>query len=110
MAFYSIYTGFIYNEFFSMPMAIFGPTHWKCTDHTGAIMAQDPRNCQIAGGEMTWVYNAVPYNLGIDPIWHGRNTELPYLNSVKMKMSILLGVTHMDFGILMSLFNNLYFR
>lgn len=47
------------------------------------------------------------YPLGVDPIWHGRKTELPYMNSMKMKMSILIGVTHMNFGILMSLFNNM---
>ena len=30
--------------------------------------------------------------------------------SLKMKMSILIGVTHMNLGILMSLFNNSFFR
>jgi vacuolar-type H+-ATPase subunit I/STV1 len=29
---------------------------------------------------------------------------------MKMKMSILLGVVHMNLGIMMSLFNNLYFK
>ena len=29
---------------------------------------------------------------------------------MQMKMSILLGVTHMNFGILNSLYNNLFFR
>lgn len=37
-------------------------------------------------------------------------SELPFLNSLKMKMSILLGVTHMNLGIVMSLMNNLYFK
>ena len=46
----------------------------------------------------------------MDPVWRGTKTELPYLNSLKMKMSILIGVTHMNLGIIMSLFNNNYFR
>ena len=51
-----------------------------------------------------------PYPLGVDPVWHGSRTELPFLNSVKMKMSIVLGVIQMNLGILMSLFNQRYFR
>lgn len=43
-------------------------------------------------------------------MWHGTKTELPFLNSLKMKMSILLGVTHMNVGIINSLFNHLYFK
>ena len=31
------------------------------------------------------------YPMGVDPIWHSSKSELPYLNSVKMKMSILIG-------------------
>lgn len=46
----------------------------------------------------------------MDPIWHGTKSELPFLNSVKMKMSILIGVTHMNVGIINSLFNHRYFK
>jgi hypothetical protein len=94
----------------------------------------DIRNCQVWDGQILWPYrgqfnkaDAVKgtpagitpgtvledshvYYLGVDPIWHGRKTELPYFNSLKMKMSIIMGVLHMDAGIMNSLYNHLYFK
>jgi hypothetical protein len=46
---------------------------------------------------------------GVDPAWHGTRTELSFLNSMKMKMSILLGVVQMNAGIILSYFNQRYF-
>jgi vacuolar-type H+-ATPase subunit I/STV1 len=50
------------------------------------------------------------YPFGVDPVWHGSRSELPFLNSLKMKMSILLGVSQMNLGIMMSYFNAKFFR
>ena len=50
-----------------------------------------------------------PYPFGVDPSWRGSRTELPFLNSLKMKMSILLGVAQMNLGIILSYFNAHYF-
>lgn len=46
----------------------------------------------------------------VDPIWHGSRTELPFLNSMKMKMSILPGIAEMNLGIVLSYFNAQFFR
>lgn len=39
MAIFSIYTGFIYNEFFSVPLDIFGGTAYRCPDPAYSIEA-----------------------------------------------------------------------
>ncbi len=59
-------------------------------------------------GLMKW--RDTPYPFGVDPIWHGSRTELPFLNSMKMKMSILLGIAQMNLGIILSYFNAQFFR
>lgn len=50
-----------------------------------------------------------PYPFGVDPSWRGSRTELPYLNSLKMKMSILLGISQMNLGLILSFFNARFF-
>lgn len=49
------------------------------------------------------------YPFGVDPKWHGSRSELPFLNSLKMKMSILLGVAQMNLGIILGYFNATFF-
>ncbi|XP_068636331.1 V-type proton ATPase subunit a1-like [Aristolochia californica] len=94
MAIFSIYCGLIYNEFFSVPFHIFGPSAYRCRDPTcsdahtvGLVKVQEP------------------YPFGVDPSWRGSRSELPFLNSLKMKMSILFGVAQMNLGIMLSYFN-----
>ncbi|KAG1677026.1 hypothetical protein FOA52_001195 [Chlamydomonas sp. UWO 241] len=111
MSLYSIYTGALYNEFFSIPMTLAGYSHFKCFANATEVVPSGPddlRACGEFGGDIR-LYGE-PYQFGVDPSWRGTKTELPYLNSLKMKMSIIIGVIHMNLGILMSLYNNNFFR
>uniref|UniRef100_A0A667WZJ6 V-type proton ATPase subunit a n=1 Tax=Myripristis murdjan TaxID=586833 RepID=A0A667WZJ6_9TELE len=105
MGIFSIYTGIIYNDCFSKSLNMFG-SGWSVKPMFNVvvndyILQLDP----VIDG----VFNG-PYPIGIDPIWNIATNKLTFLNSFKMKMSIILGVIHMLFGVTLSLFNHLYFK
>ncbi|KAG9135048.1 hypothetical protein Leryth_011546 [Lithospermum erythrorhizon] len=99
MSIFSIYTGLIYNEFFSVPYELFGRSAYDC---------RDPSCSEAATIGLIQVRDTYPF--GVDPVWHGTRSELSFLNSLKMKMSILLGVAQMNLGIIISFTNALFFR
>ncbi|KAG1362468.1 V-type proton ATPase subunit a3 [Cocos nucifera] len=99
MAIFSIYTGLIYNEFFSVPFELFGKSAYAC---------RDPSCSDATSVGLIKVRSTYPF--GVDPKWHGTRSELPFLNSLKMKMSILLGVAQMNLGIVLSYFNANFFK
>ncbi|XP_035253923.1 V-type proton ATPase 116 kDa subunit a1-like isoform X1 [Anguilla anguilla] len=114
MGIFSVYTGIIYNDCFSKSLNVFG-SGWSVRPmfrsgegnwsegllNTTRFLQLDPAVKGVFSG---------PYPLGIDPIWNLANNKLTFLNSFKMKMSVILGVVHMLFGVTLSLFNHLYFK
>nr|XP_010934090.1 V-type proton ATPase subunit a3 [Elaeis guineensis]XP_029123038.1 V-type proton ATPase subunit a3 [Elaeis guineensis] len=99
MGLFSIYAGLIYNEFFSVPFELFGKSAYACRDPSCS-------NATTVG--LIKVRSTYPF--GVDPKWYGSRSELPFLNSLKMKMSILLGVAQMNLGIVLSYFNAKFFK
>uniref|UniRef100_A0A8C7HJX5 V-type proton ATPase subunit a n=1 Tax=Oncorhynchus kisutch TaxID=8019 RepID=A0A8C7HJX5_ONCKI len=100
MGLFSVYTGAIYNECFSRGLSPFssGHTHtYTCNN----FLSLDPN--------ITGVFTG-PYPFGIDPVWGMSNNHLTFLNSYKMKMSVIIGVIHMTFGVCLAFFNYIHFN
>ncbi|XP_036056707.1 V-type proton ATPase 116 kDa subunit a3 isoform X1 [Onychomys torridus] len=111
MGLFSVYTGFIYNECFSRATTIF-PSGWSVaamanqSGWSDKYLSQHPM--LTLNPNITGVFLG-PYPFGIDPIWSLATNHLSFLNSFKMKMSVILGVTHMAFGVFLSIFNHMHF-
>ncbi|XP_026186546.1 T cell immune regulator 1, ATPase H+ transporting V0 subunit a3b [Mastacembelus armatus] len=112
MGLFSIYTGAIYNECFSRGLNTFGST-W----HVRPMFEKNIWNASVLAGNqylsMDPVVSGVftsPYPFGIDPVWGLANNKLTFLNSYKMKMSVIIGIIHMTFGVCLSFFNYWNFR
>lgn len=84
----SLYCGLIYNECFGLPISFFKSMY----------------NFENNSGEGSRTGNYV-YPFGIDTNWHFAENELLFLNSFKMKLSIVMGMCQMIFGIILSLVN-----
>ena len=90
---FAIFCGFMYNEFFAIPLNLFGTCY--TSEKNGELILE-----KIKGEKCV-------YPIGLDPSWIGSNNELTFSNSLKMKLSIIVGVLHMMLGIFIRGINNL---
>ncbi|CAH8472766.1 unnamed protein product [Schistosoma haematobium] len=106
MGLFSIYTGLIYNDIFSLSANIFGSS-WYPTYDNSALSKEvrlqlEPRTSVNLSDRM---YAGYPYPFGLDPVWQLSGNKIMLTNSIKMKMSVVLGVLHMLLGISLGAFN-----
>lgn len=105
MGVFSIYTGIIYNDVFSKAVNVFG-TSWKPPALSGqnlvypASVTLDPKT----------TFSNSPYPIGMDPIWQISTNKILFFNSFKMKLSVILGIAQMGFGVALSLVNHKFFN
>ncbi|ETO29552.1 hypothetical protein RFI_07565 [Reticulomyxa filosa] len=94
MGIFSTYCGVIYNDCLSIMINGWNGSQWQHGDVDGhAVMVQ--RNV---------------YAVGIDPAWSGVDNQLAFANSLKMKLSVIIGVGQMTYGLFVKLSNHLQER
>ena len=92
MGIFSIYCGFLYNEFLSIPI-----------DFGSCYNIQNLKKYNT-----TIKIEKCNYKFGLDPIWYMSNNELEFVNSLKMKLSVIFGVFQMILGILIKGLNSIF--
>ena len=89
--FFAVYCGFIYSEWFANAFAVFP----SCYDVTDSHYRKKSPDCV--------------YPFGIDYVWYISENEISFLNSFKMKFSIIIGVIQMLLGSILKGANGTYF-
>ncbi|XP_045765618.1 V-type proton ATPase 116 kDa subunit a1 isoform X1 [Maniola jurtina] len=106
MGLFSMYTGFIYNDIFSKSLNIFGSA-WRNNYNESTLRENNALQLNPDSKD----YLQSPYPFGIDPVWQlAEANKIIFMNAYKMKISIIIGVFHMLFGVCLSLWNHLYFK
>jgi len=93
MGFFSFYCGLIYNDFMAIPLSFFSSCY---TNDKNQKIANKKNNCI--------------YPIGIDPKWYAASNDLTFMNSFKMKLSVIIGVIQMTLGIILRGLNNLFYE
>ncbi len=90
MGIFAIFCGLNYNEFFAVPIT------WR-------------QSCYSKQGGKFVKSEGCHFGFGMDYIWFQAEDETNFSNSFKMKLSVVIGVIHMLFGIFLKGLNAIHF-
>ena len=93
MGFFAVYCGLLYNDFLSIPVNF--SSCYKIDNLDKGNTTSKTQNCN--------------YKFGLDPVWYSTSNELAFVNSLKMKLSVILGVFQMVIGIILKGLNSIFF-
>ncbi|KAI6200552.1 V-type proton ATPase subunit a [Aphelenchoides besseyi] len=116
MGLFSIHAGFIYNDAFAKSFNIFGSS-WRSTYSNSEIMnilndSHDAhRELHLEIDPYPGFQKGIgPYPFGMDPVWNTAENRLNFFNSMKMKLSVIVGIAQMTFGVILSYNNYRFFK
>ena len=89
MGIFSTFCGFMYNDFASLPLNLFGSCYTNNLDGRVGVRTKE-----------------CVYPFGIDPKWYVAKNQLYFLNSFKMKFAVIIGVIQMVIGVLIKGLNS----
>jgi len=132
MGAFSVYAGLLYNDIFSLSVNFFGSS-WHVPESVYKMSnGTEPetwlKSAQLLPSPYSYTedpmtghrnytnvsdassqFSGSPYPFGLDPVWAISSNKLTFINSFKMKLSVILGVFHMMFGLWLGLFNHVHF-
>jgi V-type H+-transporting ATPase subunit a len=90
MGFFAVYCGFLYDDFASIPFEFWQKSAWN-----------------MRTGRFNFGRSPI---FGFDKVWGISDNGLTYMNSFKMKFSVIIGILHMAMGVFMKLLNGIEFN
>lgn len=115
MGFFAMYTGLMYNEILSYSVPAFGPStitaeYATWTNETAGTGEElhpwSYKNADTSLDIEHFTYTGV-YPFGVDPHWYGAANKVTFVNSFKMKLSVIIGVGQMSFGLVLCALNHI---
>ena len=100
MGIFATYCGLLYNDFLSMPVDA-----GSCYEISGKNK-NDALNRTFVTKDGKNEY--CTYKFGLDPVWYSSSNELTFVNSFKMKISVIFGVFQMVIGIILKGLNAIH--
>lgn len=96
MGLFATYCGFIYNDFMAVSLNIFGSCYDVSQAKPGLPIPKISSDCV--------------YPMGLDPVWSISTNNINFVDSLKMKISVIIGVLHMILGIFVKASNSIFFK
>ena len=89
MGFFATFCGLMYNDMMSIPLEIFGTSCYPDND------VRPLPGCV--------------HSFGVDPRWYRSTLSITFVNSLKMKLSVIIAIAQMSLGVCMKAFNAVHF-